>query len=227
MSEHEYDFEPIRGLPEKLPAGESILWQGAPDWKRLAVQAYRLRVIALYFGVLLAWRVAYTTTAGQTFGESLLGTAGLTLLACTAVAVLALLAWLSARTTVYTLTNRRVVIRHGIALPMTVNIPFTVIESADLKSSADGAGEIALLLTREQRLGYLLTWPHVRPWRFTRTQPSLRALPAASHVASLLASALRGLPVAAQPETSLPAAAPSKLNPPLAARVRPRTNVAA
>ncbi|HBB55427.1 MAG TPA: phosphopantetheine adenylyltransferase, partial [Hyphomonadaceae bacterium] len=27
----EFDFEPVRGLPEALPAGEAILWQGAPS----------------------------------------------------------------------------------------------------------------------------------------------------------------------------------------------------
>ena len=48
MSEH--DFEPIRGLPGPLPEGETILWQGAPDWRVLAVQAFHVRAVAIYFG---------------------------------------------------------------------------------------------------------------------------------------------------------------------------------
>jgi len=27
MSDHDFDFEPIRGLPALLPAGEKLLWQ--------------------------------------------------------------------------------------------------------------------------------------------------------------------------------------------------------
>ena len=30
---HEHEFEAQPGLPEKLPRGEVILWQGAPNWK--------------------------------------------------------------------------------------------------------------------------------------------------------------------------------------------------
>ena len=29
------DFEPVPGLPAPLPAGETLLWQGAPDWRDL------------------------------------------------------------------------------------------------------------------------------------------------------------------------------------------------
>jgi hypothetical protein len=78
-----------------------------------------------------------------------------------------------------------------------LNIPFNVIESAALKHYAEGVGEIALTLAKQQRVGYLLTWPHVRPWRITRTQPALRVLADASRVSQLLSSALQGLPVSA------------------------------
>ena len=35
MSEHhdDFDFEPVRGLPQVLPEGERLLWQGAPRWQ--------------------------------------------------------------------------------------------------------------------------------------------------------------------------------------------------
>ena len=32
----EHDDEPQNGLPEALPAGERLLWQGSPDWRVLA-----------------------------------------------------------------------------------------------------------------------------------------------------------------------------------------------
>ena len=36
MSHDDFNFEPIRGLPEQLPEGEHILRQGSPDPRRLA-----------------------------------------------------------------------------------------------------------------------------------------------------------------------------------------------
>ena len=56
---HEYEFEPQHGLPERLPADERILWQGSPDFRKLARTAFHLRTLAIYFAVMLAFR-AYT-----------------------------------------------------------------------------------------------------------------------------------------------------------------------
>ena len=33
--EHEHEFEPQYGLPERLPQGESILWQASQTWRPL------------------------------------------------------------------------------------------------------------------------------------------------------------------------------------------------
>jgi hypothetical protein len=96
-----------------------------------------------------------------------------------------------ARSTVYTITNRRVVMRIGVALPITYNIPFTVIESASLKEHADGTGNVSLHLRDGNNIAYLRLWPHARPWRFKQAEPTLREVPDASHVASVLADALQ------------------------------------
>jgi hypothetical protein len=39
------------------------------------------------------------------------------------------------------------------------------------------------------RLSYLLTWPHVRPWKMKHTQPALRCIPDARAIAAILAEA--------------------------------------
>jgi hypothetical protein len=36
MEHDDFAVEPVRGLPEKPPAGEIILWQGRPDTIALA-----------------------------------------------------------------------------------------------------------------------------------------------------------------------------------------------
>ena len=62
-------------------------------------------------------------------------------------AILAAFAWGSARTTVYTITNRRVVMRVGIALPVTLNLPFAGSPRPACGCTADGTGDIPLALT--------------------------------------------------------------------------------
>jgi len=36
---------------------------------------------------------------------------------------------------------------------------------------------------------YLMTWPHVRPWKMKHTQPALRCIPDARTVAKILSDA--------------------------------------
>ncbi len=180
----------MRGLPDALPDGEQLLWQGAPRWRTLTLRTFHVRKLAIYFAVLLAWFVASEASsevgAASVARETLLF-AGLAVLP---LGLITLYAWLTARSTVYTLTDRRLVIRFGIALPASVNIPFTKIELADLRIYADGTGDIPLRLAPSERIAYLLLWPHVRPWRMARAEPTLRAVDDAGQVAQMLARAL-------------------------------------
>ncbi len=177
----EYEIEPIRGLPGDLPEGEHILWQGAPSWKRFARDAFKTRWVAGYFAALLLWAAVDGNASG--FAMTLLvGAAG--------VALLHVLAWLAARATVYTITNRRVVFRFGIALPKCVNLPMSAIAVAGLKRNADGTGDIPLALSGAHRLGYVQFWPHARPWKVAAPEPMMRALPDVGSVAALLSDAL-------------------------------------
>ena len=191
IQEHEY--EAARGLPEPLPPGETLLWQGSPDWLLLARRAFHVRKLAVYFALLLAWRVAGTLADGGG-ALALARDLAFTLpLAALGLGLTLLLAWMSARTTIYTLTDRRLVLRLGIVLTVTFNLPFSRIESAALRlepHDAQGRGDIAITLAAGERIAYLHLWPHARPWQLKRPQPLLRALPDAAPVAQLLAQAL-------------------------------------
>ena len=66
--------------------------------------------------------------------EAVRGAAWLVVLGAAAVGVLSLLAWALARSTIYTITRPRVVLRFGVALPMSVNLPLRLVESADLRA---------------------------------------------------------------------------------------------
>jgi hypothetical protein len=100
------------------------------------------------------------------------------------------LAYFTARTTVYTITNRRVVLRFGIALPIIINLPFRMIDSVDLKPLSDGTGDIAMKINARERLAYLVLWPHAKPFALNRAEPMLRAVPDAFNAAQILAQAL-------------------------------------
>ena len=188
MHHDDFNFEPVRGLPEALPADEHILWQGCPDALRLAKDAWRLNWVLGYFAVLAAGRVIIATsevslTAAMAQGlPFLLG--GLV-----AAALLILVATVQARSTVYTLTNKRACMRIGAALTMTLNLPYVCIGNAAVKLRKSGMGSITFEMIGDARLSYLMTWPHVRPWHMMRTQPSFRAIPDATRVAAIFAEA--------------------------------------
>lgn len=191
MSVSEYDHEPIRGLPGQLPPGERLLWQGSPSWRTLARSAYFVRPVAVYFALLALWQIGSAITGRHAWAASLRLTAWLLFLGVLAIGVLRLLAWLAARATVYSITTRRVVIRHGIALPMAMNIPLERIEAVDLQRRRDGSGELALRLQRPDRISYALNWPHVRRGRLAHPEPALRAIADAEQAGAVLTRALR------------------------------------
>jgi hypothetical protein len=103
-----------------------------------------------------------------------------------ALALLLGTAWFSARSTLYTLTNKRVVMRIGIVLTLTFNLPYKRIAGASLKGYAKGMGDIALALHPEDRIGWAHLWPHQRAWHVSRPQPTLRCVPNGQQVGEQL-----------------------------------------
>jgi len=187
----EYATEPVKGLPELLPTGERMLWQGQPSWRALAIRVFHVRKIAIYFGAIVILRLA----SGWIEGSSLASAAAFVLwflpVALAAVAIPTLLAWLYARSTVFTITNRRVVMRYGVALPWSLNLPYRTIESAAVNAQKDGTADIAVALTGLGRISYLHLWPFARPWRINSAQPMMRGLPDGLEVSRILAGALK------------------------------------
>ena len=183
---HEHELEPQYGLPERLPATEKILWQGSPDASVLARSAFHIRKLALYFTALVAFQATSVMADGVAAADVLLALAWPAGLSALALGGVWTLAWLTARTAVYTVTDRRVVMRIGIVLTLTFNLPLRTIESAGMRQGPGGHGDIVLALKGPDHIAWLHLWPHARPWHLTRTQPMLRALPQVADVAALL-----------------------------------------
>ena len=184
----------FKELPAPLPVGEHVIWQGKPSFMGLALRAFHIREVAVYFGLLLVWRLWSNWFHAMPAGEAVISVMWLIVPAISAVAVLAGLAWLFRRAACYTVTSKRVLFQFGVALPMTINIPLGKIAGAALKTYRDGSGDIPLKLSDGDRVSYLLLWPHIRPWRLRAPEPMLNSIPDAARVAAKLAEALTGQP---------------------------------
>lgn len=201
--------EPLPGLPEELPKGETILWRGSPDWKSLALHVFHVRAVSIYFAIIMAWQVTTGMYDGAGFNLALADSLHLIPMAAAALGLLSLLAWLIARATIYTVTTSRVVIRSGVALPKTINIPFSRIGSAGVHLRKSGAGDIALQITGPDRAAYLPLWPSARPWKLANAEPMLRGVPDAADCADILAKALAAK--AGQPAKRVAVGAPDRV----------------
>ncbi len=77
MSHDDFNFEPRRGLPALLPEGERLLWQGSPRWQSLAVRAYQVRKVIVYFAILVLWRVAMGLANAQSLAAVSMNLSGM------------------------------------------------------------------------------------------------------------------------------------------------------
>lgn len=181
-------------LPAPLPAGERVIWQGKPTFRGLALRSFHIREVAIYFGLLLAWRLWSNWSHGLPPADAAISALWLLVPAASAIAVLAALAWLFRRAACYTITSKRILFQFGVALPMTMNIPLSRIANAALKTYRDGSGDIPLLVSDDRRVSYLLLWPHIRPWALRTPEPMLSSIPDAANVAAKLSEVLAGQP---------------------------------
>lgn len=183
--------EPVLGLPSHLPEGEAIVWQGRSDAKGLAIHAFHIRTVALYLGTAAVLRLVIGVSTGQAFAEAFRTSAMIAVFAAAAVAVLSLLAWSMARRSVFTITDRRVVIRHGVAFRKYINLPFKEIQSVDLRRHGHSSGDIALTLSKKASVPYLHLWPFARPMRINHPVPLLRCLTDVETASQKLVNAMK------------------------------------
>jgi hypothetical protein len=176
----------IPGIAQALPPGEQLLWFGRPGVWAIAKHVFHLRALGLYFAAMIGiWAV--NRAGAEDFlrqGAVVVG------LSAAALGLLATYAYFIASTTVYAITDRRVVMKIGVALDLTLNIPLGYVQNVALRRFRDGTGQIALQLPERQKLAYAILWPHARPWRVNRPEPMLRGLADPGAVGDALRRAL-------------------------------------
>lgn len=180
----------ISGVDEPLPDGETVLWSGRPDVRAVARHVMHVRLWGAYMaGLTLIVGVSAATSLSP--GDALRVMLFPVLLAALLLAGIAYLARLTARTTQYVVTSRRLVLRVGVAFPIAINIPLRLVDGADLRMFRDGSGEIRLSLSPDVSLAYIALWPHVDSFRsLSHPRPKLRGLPDAASVGALLRAAM-------------------------------------
>ncbi len=200
----EHEFEPVRGLPQVLPRGEHIVWQGQPDFASLAKGSFHAWKLAAYFAVMLVIRAGFQYSDGVAVAEITSSAAGLIMLSSVAIVLMLLYSARAASSSIFTITNKRIVIRTGVAVSVTVNLPFKLVEAADLRLRKDGSGDIALGIDRRERVSYILLWPMVKPFRWLSVRPVLRGIKDAESVAAVLATALSEYAINAEQQVEEP-----------------------
>lgn len=178
----------LKPLPGPLPDGEHVLWQASPLWQPFGRRVFHTYKVGLYFIVIIAW-VALAAAWGGGLGDawrSLIWTLPPSL---SVVLLLSFFAWAYSRNTVYTITNKRVVIQSGLAFTTAINLPFKSLDSADMKTFNDGSGDIELTMSGP-RILYSMIWPNNRLFAVKRPRPVLWALAEPQRVADILGGAL-------------------------------------
>jgi hypothetical protein len=192
----------------RLEPGERILWQGRPLASALRRHLVKGRWLAAYFALLLGWKLALIVALRGLRPQEVFDTAVLLAQGAALAGILAYLAWALARSTTYTVTTLRIVIRHGIALQGTVDIPMRALRSVAVRIHPDGTGDVALTVRDGAGVGLSKLWPHVRGLNLSAPVPMLRGLPDAAVLGTQLARRLDGPAPAMSEQDVRPRASP-------------------
>jgi len=178
----------ITGVEESLPPGETVIWEGAPEPLPLALRVLYLRALLFYWVLVAIGFLAFSAASGRALGALVADLTWLLVVAGVGSGLLWGLARAIRRTTTYALTNRRIVIRMGVAFPSVLNLPLSRIDSVDLRSLGGGVGDVVLTPVSEDRIGWLYLWPHVKPWAWRDPLPAFRAVADAEAVGRRIAT---------------------------------------
>ncbi|MCC7055133.1 MAG: PH domain-containing protein [Gemmatimonadaceae bacterium] len=180
------------GEVRRLPAGERVLWQGAPDRRSLARFLLRERWLLAFVAFSFALGAAEALQHAEGAGARLVGVATLSaVMAAIAIVAVRIFAWLLQRTSKYVITDRRLYFNIGIVLRADANVPYTSIEGVDLLRHKDGSADLMVTLGESQEIPWLLLFPHMS-WRGAkRGRPTFRGLRDADAAATAVVGALR------------------------------------
>jgi hypothetical protein len=196
------------GEVSRLPAGERVLWSGAPDRRSLARYFLRERWVLLF--VCLTFLVQAADVLQRDFPMQRLGGVAILngALALIAIGSIRFFAVRLEKTSKYVVTDRRVYFNIGIVLRADANVPFSAVDGVDLLRRADGSADLMVSLTAGKEIPWLLLFPHMT-WRGSRTgRPTFRALRDPQPAADAVVAGLRSYASASGVESTVVAPPP-------------------
>lgn len=202
------------GEVSPLPAGERVLWTGAPDQRSLARYFLRERWVLAFVALSGSLGAADALRHADDAMARLVGVTTLTLILATiAIVSIRLFAWQLSKTSQYVITDKRVFFNIGIVLRADANIPYSSVEDVDLQRRSDGSADLMVTLTGTQEIPWLLLFPHMT-WRGThRGRPTFRALRDPQRAADAVVSALQAYQQPAAPDLAGATASPLPMIP--------------
>ncbi len=191
------------GEVSRLPAGERVLWTGAPDQRSLARYFLRERWVLAFVGVSFALGATEALQHSDGAVPRLVGVATLSaIMALIAVVSIRFFAWRLAKSSKYVITDKRVYFNIGIVMRADANIPYSSVEGVDLMRRPDGSADLMVTLTGAQEIPWLLLFPHMT-WRGSRRgRPTFRALLSPDVAADAVVGALRAYVQPSAPDVS-------------------------
>ena len=190
--EYKTKFEAPKNILDAIPNGESILWKGRPSLWGFSWNLFGLKWITLYLSMLSIVSVA-RFFASDFYTAFYVDFLPFFLSGIFASIILIGLAATQTYSTVYIITENRVIIKTGAALSFLISMPFKKIKEVNLQKRGASIGTISFELLSEKRVPYISCWPSVRPWKFKRTQPAFSCIGSVDEVATILRkTAMRG-----------------------------------
>ena len=183
--EYKTKFEAPKNILDAIPNGESILWKGRPSLWGFSWNLFGLKWITLYLSMLSIVSVA-RIFASDFYTAFYVDFLPFFLSGIFASIILIGLAATQTYSTVYIITENRVIIKTGAALSFLISMPFKKIKEVNLQKRGVSIGTISFELLSEKRVPYISCWPSVRPWKFKRTQPAFSCIGSVDEVATIL-----------------------------------------
>ena len=183
--EYKTKFEAPKNILDAIPNGESILWKGRPSLWGFSWNLFGLKWITLYLSILSIVSVA-RFFASDFYTAFYVDFLPFFLSGIFASIILIGLAATQTYSTVYIITENRVIIKTGAALSFLISMPFKKIKEVNLQKRGASIGTISFELLSERRVPYISCWPSVRPWKFKRTQPAFSCIGSVDEVATIL-----------------------------------------
>ena len=183
--EYRTKFEAPKNILDAIPNGESILWKGRPSLWGFSWNLFGLKWITLYLSMLSIVSVA-RFFASDFYTAFYVDFLPFFLSGIFASIILIGLAATQTYSTVYIITENRVIIKTGAALSFLISMPFKKIKEVNLQKRGASIGTISFELLSEKRVPYISCWPSVRPWKFKRTQPAFSCIGSVDEVATIL-----------------------------------------